>query len=150
MITACFYSYQESCIIDGSVKDKKLIIHSLNFYENASIQNIGNLLKSRKNQIWINKHEPLKTVIPHARQFDIFGDDSKEMQALTDTWLDMKNTNRVELLNEFRLKDNEAQSNALKILLKSLTNELFKEPVNFTCMGVVQPRFKYQAGMRRR
>lgn len=126
-ITACFYSYPESCIIDGSVKDKKLLIHSLKFYEDKSIQDIGELLKIRKNTIWINKHEPLKTVVKHGKEFDIFGENSNEMQALTDVWMDLKNNNRVELLNDFAFKDNEVQANSLKILVKALNNELFRE-----------------------
>jgi hypothetical protein len=150
MITSCFYSYTESCIIDASVKDKKLIIHTFNFYKYASIQDIGDLLKLKENKIWINKHEPLKTVIPKVYEFDIFGDDSNELMVLTDVWLDLKNNNRVEVLNNFKLSDTEAQSNALKILVKALNYELFKEPMNIGKLGVVTPRFKYQFGMRRR
>ncbi|MBP5976611.1 hypothetical protein HW132_28730 [Brasilonema sp. CT11] len=130
IITACFYSFEESCIIQGKVVENNLVIHTLDFYKNTSIQYVGEILLIHKNktQLWINTHEPLKTIVGFAYEFDILGDNSNEIQALEDVWLDLKNSQRIKANLTFR-ENSKSQEMALKILLKGLNKELFKKPV---------------------
>lgn len=134
-VVACYYNYDESCILTGYVgcskenETKKVIIESANFCRNALPDVVSQEVKKYGFSIWINKSESLKKSLGlrcNEIEFDITNEmEIQELQGLFQGLMDHK---RIVITADAVLSNTESCTNATKILLRGLSDSLWGHP----------------------
>jgi len=132
---ACYYDYDESCILTGYVglsredNIKKVIIESATFYQNKLPDFVSQEVKKYSFSIWINKSESLKKALGlrcNEVEFDVTNEmELQELRGLFEGLMDQK---RIVVTASAVLSNTESCANAAKILLRGLSDSLWGQP----------------------
>ena len=130
---ACYYSYDETCILHGTVNAKKelIILDEFNF-EKKSITFIANYLTEFKINCWINKNDYLASLLKYCYYLD-FKDD-QDVEQLSDLFKSLLENNRI--IFQYEKQSKSYRENALPILVKALSYMLFSDEKPRTYMAL--------------
>jgi hypothetical protein len=140
--TACYYTFKESCIICGEVDSQKnLIITEMEWLKNTSLPGFAARLRfyEKDTKIWSNLHQGLKNLMPKIKEFDIDGENIMESQSLDDIWLSLRDENKI-IIDCDAIAEGEVFRKALKILVKSFADDLYRNRLNILNSGSVRRR----------
>lgn len=126
---ACFYSFEDSCILQGVVRwDKKLVISKENHFTNASKNEVANFIKFTSKP-WINKHQYfLDAVDDYYYCLDF--DDESDLAMLEDGMKELKYNDRLIYIAEKTQTQN--RDKCLQILVKALNYYLNKNSISIS------------------
>ncbi|BAZ71422.1 hypothetical protein NIES4106_62190 (plasmid) [Fischerella sp. NIES-4106] len=143
MKVACFYSYEESCILVGQVENQSLVILNQESFRNVPLQGFVKFLESYESEIWTNSHSCLygyKNV-----DLSVSENNSRFLSELSDLFLSVKNDIKKEASCVFKT---EASQNALKILTYSFKDELLRFTHYVPGLTMTKIRVPFRGGYR--
>ena len=119
---ACYYSYDQTCILDGVVSiNKELIIREEHNFEKKDITVIGDYLKKFNTKIWVNKHDYFRDVLNNCYYLDF--QDQQDCEQLSDLFRALLGCDRIKF--QYEKQTNTYREKALPILVKALSYALF-------------------------
>ena len=141
-VIACYYDYDESCILTGYVglsredNVKKVVIESALFYQNKLPDFVSQEVKKYGFGVWINKSESLKKALGlrcNEVEFDVTNEiELQELRGLFEGLMDQK---RIVVTADALLSNTESCTNATKILLRALSDSLWGQPAGRVIAG---------------
>lgn len=151
---ACFYSYPDTCILQGVISwDKKLIIVKEYWYQNASKTNVADVIKFT--EPWINKNSYLADMLGGCYCTDF--SDENDLMMLEDGFKELKDGGRI--VYEAEKTDTKNRDKCLQILTKALSlalnspyttqsfshrgNQYFPNPREIAFKGCEESAIKY-------
>jgi hypothetical protein len=136
---ACYYSYDETCILHGSVNAKKelVILDEFNF-EKKSITFIADYLAEFKIKCWINKNDYLANLLKSCYYLDF--QDEQDVEQLSDLFKSLLENNRIVFECEKQIKS--SREKTMPILVKALNYMLFSNEKPRTYMLLAGGKLK--------
>ena len=135
---ACYYSYDQTCILRGEVDPgKKLIICEEINFEKQTITFIADYLKKFNVKCWINKHDYLAGLLKYCYCLDF--QDEQDCDQLSDLFRSLLENNRVEF--KYDKQPNIYREKALPIITKALNYALFTDSKPSTQMVYVGGKY---------
>jgi hypothetical protein len=141
-VVACYYDYNGTHILTGYIgwckedKLKKVVIDSASFYENKLPDFVSQEIKKYGFSMWINKSQSLKKALGlscNEIEFDVTN--QMELEELQGLFEGLKAQKRIVVTGDAVLPKNESCSNATKILLRALNDDLWGQPAGRVIAG---------------
>ncbi len=147
---ACYYTFEECCILRGGVNEiKKLVIDQILYFQRLSIEDLAAFLKKYDCNIITNYHYALSRVISCTQHDFRLTENISRFESCSEYFEQLRAEGRV-IYNKFKLKTKKETTNgAIQLLVMATMDELVGEAFDYSKCFAGEPRRDLRPGWRR-